>query len=85
MKIYDAEIFHKNTNQKEYRFIAKLQDETDQAFYEAEEYNDLFLVNGLKDSGFTDDDIAFYVDYKTELRVGLELYDDAVLLRFVEV
>jgi hypothetical protein len=85
MKIYDAEIFHKNTNQKEYRYIAKLDSELDQAFYNAEEYNDLFLVNDLKDSGFTDNDIAFYVDYETELRVGLELYDDAVLLRFVEV
>lgn len=85
MKIYDAEIFHKNTNQKEYRYIAKLEDEADQAFYNSEEYNDLFLVNGLKSSGFTDDDIAFYVNYETELQEGLELYDDAVLLRFVEV
>ena len=85
MKIYDAEIFHKKTHQKEHRSVAKLEANVDQALYNADEYNDLFFTNGLKDSGFTDDAITFYVDYGTELKEGLELYDDAVLLKFVEV
>lgn len=76
MKIYDVKVFHKETNQTEYVYIAKLESELEQALYDNEMYEELFNDNGWKD-----EDIAFYIRYDSpEPVMGQWLYADAVLL-----